>query len=46
MEDEEEKEKEEVGGGEAAGEQDISTKIRTHEQALHCIGEVMQLQPS
>jgi hypothetical protein len=26
----------------AAGEQDISTKIRTHEQALHCISEVMQ----
>jgi hypothetical protein len=26
----------------AAGEQDVSTKIRTHEQALHCIGEVMQ----
>jgi hypothetical protein len=31
------------GGGEAAaGEQDISMKIRTHEQALHCISEVMQ----
>jgi hypothetical protein len=33
---------EEEGGEEAAGEQDISTKIRTHEQALHCISEVMQ----
>jgi hypothetical protein len=37
MEDEEEE-----GGGEAVGEQDISTKIRTHEQALHCISEVTQ----
>jgi hypothetical protein len=35
VEDEEEEE------GETAGEQDISTKIRTHEQALHCISEVM-----
>jgi hypothetical protein len=25
-----------------AGEQDISTKIHTHEQALQCISEVMQ----
>jgi hypothetical protein len=38
-----EDEKEEVEGGEeAAGEQDISTKIHTHEQALHCISEAMQ----
>jgi hypothetical protein len=29
-------------GEAAAGEQDISTKIRTHEQALHCVSEVMQ----
>jgi hypothetical protein len=35
VEDEEEEE-------EAAGEQDISTKIRTHEQTLHCISEVLQ----
>jgi hypothetical protein len=27
------------GGG---GEQDISTKVHTHEHALHCINEVMQ----
>jgi hypothetical protein len=27
---------------EEAGEQDISTKIRTHEQAHHCISEVVQ----
>jgi hypothetical protein len=33
---------EEEEGEKAAGEQDISTKIRTHEQALHCISEVMQ----
>jgi hypothetical protein len=33
---------EEEKEGEAAGEQDISTKIRTHEQTLHCISEVMQ----
>jgi hypothetical protein len=26
----------------AARDQDISTKIRTYEQALHCISEVMQ----
>jgi hypothetical protein len=38
VEDEEEKEQ---GGGEAAGEQDISTNIHTHEQALHYISEVM-----
>jgi hypothetical protein len=37
-----EEEEEEEGGEEAAGEQDISTKIRTREQALHCITEVMQ----
>jgi hypothetical protein len=35
-------EEEEEGGEETAGEQDISTKIHTHEQALHCISEVMQ----
>jgi hypothetical protein len=29
-------------GEEAAGEQDISMKIHTHEQALHCFSEVMQ----
>jgi predicted RND superfamily exporter protein len=40
--DEEEEEEEEEGGEEAAGEQDSSTKIRTHEQAHHCISEVMQ----
>jgi hypothetical protein len=34
---EEEEEKEE-----AAGEQDISMNIHTHEQALHCINEVLQ----
>jgi hypothetical protein len=39
VEDEEEKEE---GGGEKAGEQDISTKIRTHEEALHCTSELMQ----
>jgi hypothetical protein len=33
---------EEEEGEAAAREQDFSTKIRTHEQALHCIGEVMQ----
>jgi hypothetical protein len=38
----EDEEEEEEGGEEAAGEQDISTKIRTHEQALHSISEVMQ----
>jgi hypothetical protein len=38
MEDEEEEEE----GGEAAREQDISMKIRTHDQALHCISGVMQ----
>jgi hypothetical protein len=41
VEDEEEEEEGE-GGGEKAGEQDISTKIRTYEQALHCISEVTQ----
>jgi hypothetical protein len=42
-EDEDEYEEEEdKGGGEAAGEQNISTKIHTHEQALTCISEVMQ----
>jgi hypothetical protein len=35
-------EDEEEGGEAAAREQDISTKIRTHEQALHCISEVVQ----
>jgi hypothetical protein len=40
VENEEEEEKE--GGEETTGEQDISTKIRTHEQALHCVSEVMQ----
>jgi hypothetical protein len=35
-------EEEEEGGEAADGEQYISTKIRTHEQALHCISEVMQ----
>jgi hypothetical protein len=39
---EEEEEEEEEGGEETAGEQDISTKIYSHEQALHCISEVMQ----
>jgi hypothetical protein len=29
-------------GEEMAGEQDISTKIHTHEQSLRCISEVMQ----
>jgi hypothetical protein len=38
VEDEEEKEE----GETAAGEQDIPMKIRTHEQAFHCISEVMQ----
>jgi hypothetical protein len=33
---------EEEGIEEAAEEQDISTKIRTHKQALHCISEVMK----
>jgi hypothetical protein len=37
-----EDEEEEEGGEEAAGEQDISTNIRTHEQALHCISKVTQ----
>jgi hypothetical protein len=37
----EDQEKEE-GEDEADGEKDISTKIRKHEQALHCISEVMQ----
>jgi hypothetical protein len=40
-EDVEDKEEEE-GREEAAGEQTFSMKIRTHEQALHCIDEVMQ----
>jgi hypothetical protein len=35
-------EEEEEGGEAAAREQDISMNIRTHEQALHCISEVMQ----
>jgi hypothetical protein len=42
VEDEEEEEEEE-GGEEADGEQDISMKIHTHEQALHCISEVSGL---
>jgi hypothetical protein len=33
---------EEEGEEDTAGEQDISTKIRTQEQALHCISEVVQ----
>jgi hypothetical protein len=33
---------EEEEGGEAAGEQDVSRKIRTHEQTLHYISEIMQ----
>jgi hypothetical protein len=37
-----EDEEEEQEGRKAAGEQDISMKICTHEQALHCISEVMQ----
>jgi hypothetical protein len=41
--DDEEEEKEEERGEEASGEQDISTKIRTPEESLHCISEVMQL---
>jgi hypothetical protein len=41
-EDVEDKEEEEKGGEEAAGEQDITMNICTHEQALHCIAEVMQ----
>jgi hypothetical protein len=32
----------EEGGEEAAREQNISTKIHTHKQALHCISEIMQ----
>jgi hypothetical protein len=35
-------EEEEEEGGEAAGEQVVSTKIHTHEQALHCFSEVVQ----
>jgi hypothetical protein len=41
-EDVEDEEEEGEEGKEAVGEQDISTKIRTHERALHCISEVMQ----
>jgi hypothetical protein len=37
-----EDEEEEERGQEAAREQDISMKIRTYEQALHCISQVMQ----
>jgi hypothetical protein len=33
---------EEEGGEEAPGEQNVSKKICTHEQALHCISEVMK----
>jgi hypothetical protein len=32
----------EEGGEEAAGEEDISTKINAPEQGLHCISEVLQ----
>jgi hypothetical protein len=39
---EDEEKEEEKGREETAGEQDISTKIHTHQQALHCISEVMQ----
>jgi hypothetical protein len=35
-------EEEEKGEEAEAGERVISTKIRTHEQALHCMSEVMQ----
>jgi hypothetical protein len=35
-------EDEEEEGEKTVGEQDISTKIHTHELALHCISEVMQ----
>jgi hypothetical protein len=35
-------EDEEEEGEKAAGEQDVSTKIHTHEQALYCISELMQ----
>jgi hypothetical protein len=35
------KEEEEEGGEKTAGKQDISTKINTHEQTLHCISEIM-----
>jgi hypothetical protein len=38
----EDEEEEEEGEEETAGEQDISRKIHTHEQALHCISEIMQ----
>jgi hypothetical protein len=38
----EDTEEEEEGGQAAAGEQDISTEIRTHEQVLYCINGVMQ----
>jgi hypothetical protein len=39
---EDEEEEDEEGGEEAAREQDISTKIRTHEQALRYVSEIMQ----
>jgi hypothetical protein len=38
----EDEEEEEEGGEETAREQDVSTKIRTYEQVLHCMSEVMQ----
>jgi hypothetical protein len=38
----EDEEEEEEGEEETAGGQDTLTKIHTHEQALHCINEVMQ----
>jgi hypothetical protein len=37
-----EDEEEEEEGEETAREQDISMKIRAHEQALHCISEILQ----
>jgi hypothetical protein len=41
-EEEEEEEEEEGGGEETVEEQDISKKIRTYEQSLHCISELTQ----
>jgi hypothetical protein len=42
LEEEEEEEEEKERGEETTGEQDISMKICTHQQSLHCICEVMQ----
>jgi hypothetical protein len=42
VEHDDEEEEEEERGEAAAGEQDISMNICTHEQTLHCISEVMQ----